>query len=66
MTVERALRLIAGLFILASVGLAVFHNHYWLIVTALVGLNLFQSGFSNWCPMMDLLVKFGLRRSKTI
>jgi hypothetical protein len=66
MTVERALRLIAGLFILTSIGLAVFHSHYWLIVTALVGLNLFQSGFSDWCPMIDLLVKLGLRRCKTV
>ncbi len=63
MTVERALRLIAGFFVLASVALAVFHSRYWLIFTAFVGLNLFQSGFTDWCPMISILQRFGLRRS---
>jgi len=62
MTVERALRLIAGLCVLVSVGLAVFHSRYWLIFTAFVGLNLFQSGFTDWCPMVWVLQKVGLRR----
>jgi len=58
---ERILRGIAGTFILASLGLAHFHNPYWLWLTAFVGLNLLQSAFSNWCPMMWLLKKLGLR-----
>jgi hypothetical protein len=62
-TVERGLRLIAGSFVLASVALAVFHSPYWLIFTAFVGLNLLQSGFTNWCPMMWVLRKLGLKRS---
>jgi len=62
MTVERGLRLIAGLLVLLSVILAVWHSHYWLFFTAFVGLNLLQSGFSNWCPMMWILEKLGLRR----
>ena len=60
MTVERALRSIAGFFVLISVVLAVWHSSYWLIFTAFVGINLFQSGFSDWCPMMWLLEKLGL------
>ncbi len=63
MTVERTLRLIAGFFVLVSVALAVLHSSYWLIFTAFVGLNLFQSGFTNWCPMMWLLKKLGLQCS---
>jgi len=63
MTVERALRLIAGFFVVASVALSVFHSRYWLIFTAFVGLNLFQSGFTDWCPMVWVLQKFGLPRS---
>lgn len=63
MTVERTLRLIAGFFVLVSVALAVFHSRYWLIFTAFVGLNLFQSGFTDWCPMISILQRFGLRRS---
>ncbi len=61
MTVERGLRLIAGIFVLISLILAVFHSHYWLLFTAFVGLNLLQSAFSNWCPMMWVLKKSGLR-----
>lgn len=63
MTVERALRLIAGAFVLLSVTLAVVHHPGWLFFTAFVGLNLFQSGFTNWCPMVWLLEKLGLPRA---
>lgn len=62
MTVERALRAIAGFFIVASVLLSVFHSTYWLFFTGFVGLNLFQSGFTNWCPMVWILEKAGLKR----
>jgi hypothetical protein len=61
MTLERTLRAIAGIFILISVALAALKSPYWLILTAFVGLNLFQSAFSNWCPMMVLLQKFGMK-----
>jgi len=60
MTVERALRLIAGLFILVSLALGHYVNPYWYLFTAFVGLNLLQSGFSNWCPMMTILRKAGV------
>jgi hypothetical protein len=60
MTVERALRLIAGFFVLASVLLAVYVDVRFLWFTGFVGLNLFQSAFTNWCPMMTLLRKTGL------
>jgi len=61
MTVDRVLRIIAGLFVMLSVLLAVYVNVNFLWFTAFVGLNLFQSGFSNWCPMMTILRKAGLR-----
>ncbi len=60
MTVERYLRLIAGLFIVASLALGHFVNPYWYLFTAFVGLNLFQSAFTNWCPMMTCLRKLGV------
>jgi len=62
MTIERALRLIAGTVLLFSLALSVFHNQNWLFLSVFVGLNLFQSGFTNWCPMMWVLEKFGLHR----
>lgn len=63
MTVDRYLRLIAGAFIIISLVLSRVHSEYWLLFTAFVGLNLFQSFFSNWCPMMDTLRKRGVKDS---
>lgn len=60
MYVERMLRLIAGFFVLLSLVLAVQVDMRWLWFTAFVGANLFQSGFTNWCPMMWLLQKLGM------
>jgi glucan phosphoethanolaminetransferase (alkaline phosphatase superfamily) len=60
MTIERYLRAIAGFFILVSLLLACFHSQYWLFFTAFVGLNLLQSAFTNWCPMMTILKKLGV------
>ena len=62
MTVERALRLIAGFFVMAGALLAYLHSAYWLFFTGFVGLNLFQSGFTNWCPMVWILGMAGLPR----
>jgi len=55
MTIDRYLRMIAGAFILLSVGLGYFVNRNWYFFTAFVGLNLLQSAFTNWCPMMSIL-----------
>ena len=62
MYIDRLLRLIAGTFVLLSLALAHFHHPNWLWFTAFVGLNLFQSGFTNWCPMMTILAKLGVPR----
>jgi len=60
MTVDRLLRLIAGFFVLLSVLLGWLVSPYFLLFTAFVGLNLFQSAFTNWCPMMTFLRKLGV------
>ena len=61
MTIERTLRLIAGLFVTASValGATVDSRFYWF--TAFVGVNLLQSGLTNWCPMMTFLGWLGVK-----
>jgi hypothetical protein len=61
MTVERALRLIAGAFVVLSVLLGIYVSAYFLWFTLFVGANLFQSAFTDWCPMMVILRKAGLR-----
>lgn len=60
MNIERSLRLIAGLFVMLSVALGMWADPRWFWFTAFVGLNLFQSAFSNWCPMMWILAKLGV------
>ncbi len=61
MNVDRWLRLIAGGFVAASVLLGIYVNQNFLWFTVFVGLNLFQSAFTNWCPMMTILRKVGVR-----
>jgi hypothetical protein len=61
MTVERGLRMMAGIVILVSMALAHFVSPYWYLLTAFVGLNLLQSAFTNWCPAMMMLRKLGLK-----
>ncbi len=60
MSIERYLRLIAGFFIMLSLALGYWVNHNWYLFTAFVGLNLFQSAFTNWCPMISILRKLGV------
>lgn len=61
MNVERALRIIAGAFILISLALTHYHHPNWMWFTAFIGLNLLQSGFTNYCPMMTFLKMAGLK-----
>jgi len=63
MTVERAVRLLAGVIVLASLALGYFVSPYWLLLTAFVGLNLFQSSLTNWCPAMTIFRALGLKDS---
>ena len=65
MTVERYIRIFAGIFIMASLALGIegsplFVSPWSLAFTAFVGANLFQFGFSNVCPMGWMLRKLGV------
>jgi hypothetical protein len=61
MTVDRYLRLIAGLLVFASVLLGIYVSPYFFWFAAFVGVNLAQSSFTNWCPMMSILRAAGVR-----
>ncbi len=61
MNVEQMVRLIGGVFVLASVLLGLFVHPGFFWFTAFVGLNLVQSGLTNWCPMMGVLRALGVR-----
>lgn len=65
MTIDRYIRIIAGTFVMLSLALGipespVFVNSWFLAFTAFVGLNLFQSGFTQFCPMITILKKLGV------
>jgi DUF2892 family protein len=61
MTVESMVRLIGGLFVAVSSLLGMYVHPYFFWFTVFVGVNLFQSGFTNWCPMMTFLRRLGVR-----
>jgi hypothetical protein len=61
MGVERWIRLIGGGFVAISVLLGIYVNTNFLWFTLFVGLNLFQSAFTGWCPMMAILRKAGVQ-----
>lgn len=60
MSTEHIIRVIAGSLILSSLALAHWVHPNWLWLTALVGANLFQSGFTRWCLMEKILKKCGV------
>jgi hypothetical protein len=59
MTLEAALRLIAGVFLMASALLGMYVDERFFWFTLFVGANLFQSAFTGWCPMMTILRRAG-------
>jgi hypothetical protein len=68
MTVNRMVRIVAGFFVLVSLALGVpasplYVSGYWLWFTVFVGANLFQSGFTKFCPMDIILKKLGVKEA---
>lgn len=68
MTTERLVRIFAGVFVLISLALGapaspLYMSSYWLWFTAFVGFNLFQSGFTRFCPLEIMLKKAGVKQA---
>lgn len=66
MNAERIIRIVAGSFVLLSLSLGasgspIFQSTNWLWFTAFVGVNLFQSGFTTFCPLNNILAKIGIK-----
>ena len=66
MTINEGLRLIAGTFVLISILLSHYHSEYWLFFTGFISLNLIQSAFTKWCPMVWLLGKLGFKQETIV
>ena len=70
MTTDRIVRIVAGLMIMLTLILAHFTGQVdlskpnWLWLTAFIALNLFQSGFTTFCPLDSILAKMGVRRAQ--
>ena len=63
MTMEGKIRIIAGMFVLASLALGLWVSPYWFLFTAFVGANLIQSGITKWCLMEDILRWTGIHKA---
>ena len=61
MNLDRAIFAFAGAMVLGSLALTHFHSPNWLYLTAFVGLNLFQSAFTGFCPAAIILRKLGVQ-----
>lgn len=61
MSIDRIVLAFAGAMILLSLALAHWHNPNWLWLTALVGVNLFQSAFTGFCPLALILKAIGAK-----
>lgn len=66
MTVERGIRVLAGVMVLASLGLGLWVSPYWFLLTAFVGANLVQSAFTGFCPAELLMRKLGMKSCETM
>ncbi|HOY60030.1 MAG TPA: DUF2892 domain-containing protein [Verrucomicrobiota bacterium] len=65
MTIENAIRVVAGTLVLLSLALAHWVNPWWLLLAAFVGLNLVQSAFTGFCPAETILRKLGVGKEKS-
>ena len=61
MTVEKAIRVMAGCMILLSIFLTLYVSQKWLFLTGFVGLNLIQSAFTGFCPAENIFKKLGIK-----
>jgi hypothetical protein len=62
MTINDYIHILAGIFILTSLAMGTLVHPYWFLMTAFVGLNLFQYGITKFCPLAFVLEKLGVRK----
>jgi len=61
MNIDKAVFMFAGVIVLASVALGAFVSPWWFLLSAFAGLNMFQAGFSGFCPAAKLFAWIGLK-----
>lgn len=60
MNVDRIVHLVAGSMVLLSIVLANFVHPAWMWLGVFVGVNLAQSGLTNFCPLATMLRRLGV------
>ncbi len=60
MNVDRIVHLVAGIMVLASIAMAHYVDVNWIFLAGFVGLNLAQSGLTNFCPLASILKRLGV------
>ena len=60
MTIQRIIYLVAGTLVLTGLFLGHFVNEWWLLLSAFVGFNMFQTAFTGFCPLERILIKLGI------
>lgn len=61
MNIDRSVLVFAGSMVLISLALSQFFSHAWLLLTAWVGVMLFQSGITGFCPAASIFKKAGVK-----
>ncbi|MFC5386525.1 DUF2892 domain-containing protein [Aquamicrobium segne] len=61
MTLERSVLAFAGVMVLVSVALTVWVSPWFIWLTVFVGLNMFQSAFTGFCPAAAVLKRLGFK-----
>ncbi len=63
-SLERQVRLIAGLLVLLAVTLSFILNHYWISLAALVGVGLTFAGLTDICLMASFLTRMPWNKTR--
>lgn len=66
MNTKDLLRVIPAVMLLASIAGTLYHSQWWLALTGFVGLNLFQSAFTKWCLLEDILLAAGVKEASPL
>lgn len=66
MSLERALMAFAGVMVMATTLLAIFHHPWWAWFTVFIGFNMFQSSFTGFCPAAMVMKKMGLKNESEL
>jgi hypothetical protein len=66
MSIERAVLVMAGIMVMLTTALGLYHHEYWHYFTAFIGLNMLQSAFTGICPAAMIFKAMGLKAERDL